>query len=96
MVFLAGMTCEEHPTLKQQYEDILPRGKLLAEASCDWRNVVGVCFSLHKDQDRDALLTGVAKTVPVALDNAEVEFVEGFSRPGKLVEIEITAKRSEE
>jgi enamine deaminase RidA (YjgF/YER057c/UK114 family) len=94
MVFLAGMTCEEHPTLKQQYEDILPRaGKLLAEAGCDWRNVVGISFFLHKDQDPDALLTGVGKTVPVSLDNAELEFVEGFSRPVKLVEIEITAKR---
>src|SRR5215510_124524 len=94
MVFLAGMTCEEHPTLKQQYEDILPRAaKLLAEADCDWRNVVGISFYLHKDHDPDALLTGVAKTAPVALDNAEIEFVEGFSRPGKLIEIEITARR---
>ena len=94
IVFLAGMTCEEHPTLKQQYEDILPRaGRLLQEAGCDWRNVVGISFFLHKDHDPGALLTGVAKTVPVALDNAEVELVEGFSRPGKLVEIEITAKR---
>jgi len=96
MVFLAGMTCEEFPTLKQQYEDILPRaGKLLKEAGCDWRNVVGISFFLHKDHDPDALLTGVAKTVPVSLDNAEIEFVEGFSRPGKLVEIEITARRGE-
>jgi enamine deaminase RidA (YjgF/YER057c/UK114 family) len=94
MVFLAGMTCEEHPTLNQQYEDILPRaGKLLDEAGCGWSNVVGISFFLHKDHDPDALLTGVAKTVPVALDSAEVEFVEGFSRPGKLIEIEITAKR---
>jgi len=94
MVFLAGMTCEEHPTLQQQYGDILPRaGKLLQEAGCDWRNVVGVSFFLHKDHDPGALLTGVAKTVPIALDNAEVELVEGFSRPGKLVEIEITARR---
>jgi len=94
MAFLAGMTCEEFPTLKQQYEDILPRaGKLLQEAGCDWRNVVGISFFLHKDHDPDALLTGVAKTVPVSLDNAEVEFVEGFSRPGKLIEIEITARR---
>jgi len=96
MVFLAGMTCEEHPTLKQQYEDILPRaGKLLAEAGCNWHDVVGISFFLHKDQDPDTLLTGIAKTVPVALDNAELELVEGFSRLGKLVEIEITAKKSE-
>jgi len=94
MVFLAGMTCEQYPSLKQQYEDILPRaGALLKEVGCDWRNVVRISFFLHKDHDPDALLTGIAKTVPVPLDNAEVEFVEGYSRPGKLVEIEITARR---
>jgi enamine deaminase RidA (YjgF/YER057c/UK114 family) len=94
MAFLAGMTCEHYPTLKQQYEDILPRaGELLKETGCDWRNVVGISFFLHKEQDPDALLTGVAKTVPVSLDNAEIEFVEGYSRPGKLIEIEITARR---
>ena len=94
LVFLAGMTCEQYPSLKQQYEDILPRaGGLLKEVGCDWRNVVRISFFLHKEQDPDALLTGVAKTVPVPLDNAEVEFVEGYSRPGKLVEIEITARR---
>ncbi len=96
MVFLAGMTCEEYPTLKQQYEDILPRaGKLLKETGCDWKNVVGISFFLHKDHDPDALLTDVAKMVPVSLGNAEVEFVEGYSRPGKLIEIEITARGSE-
>ena len=94
MVFLAGMTCETKPTVKEQYEDILPRaGKLLKEAGCDWGNVVGISFFLHKEQDPDAMLTGVAKTVPVSLATAEVEFVEGYSKPNKLLEIEITARR---
>jgi enamine deaminase RidA (YjgF/YER057c/UK114 family) len=94
IVFLAGMTCEEYPTLKQQYEDILPRaGAILNETGCDWKNVVRMAFCLHKDEDPQALLTGVAKTVPVELGNAEIEFVEGYSRPNKLVEIEITARR---
>jgi enamine deaminase RidA (YjgF/YER057c/UK114 family) len=93
MVFLAGMTCEQHPTLKEQYEDILPRAAaLLEEAGCDWSKVVKVSFFLHKDQDPEALLTGVGKFAPVPLDDAEIEFVEGYSRPGKLVEIEITAR----
>jgi hypothetical protein len=35
----------------------------------------------------------VAALAPLPLDNAEIELVEGFSRPGKLVEIEITARR---
>lgn len=94
LVFLAGMTCETAPTLKAQYEDILPRaGALLRETGCDWKDVVRIAFCLHQDEDPDALLRGVAATVPVALDNAEIEFVEGYSRPNKLLEIEITARR---
>lgn len=94
MVFLAGMTCETYPTLKQQYEDILPRaGTLLKEAGCDWKHVVRISFFLHKDENPEALLKGVAATAPVSLDHAEIEFVEGYSRPNKLVEIEITARQ---
>jgi enamine deaminase RidA (YjgF/YER057c/UK114 family) len=94
MVFLAGMTCEDKPTLQEQYEDILPRaGALLKENGCDWKNVVKIAFCLHKDEDPEALLKGVGATVPVDLGNAEIELVEGYSRPNKLVEIEITAKR---
>jgi enamine deaminase RidA (YjgF/YER057c/UK114 family) len=94
MVFLAGMTCEEFPALADQCRDILPRaGALLHETGCGWKNVVRASFFLHKDEDPEALLKGVAAAAPVPLDNAEVELVEGFSRPGKLVEIEITAKR---
>jgi enamine deaminase RidA (YjgF/YER057c/UK114 family) len=94
MVFLAGMTCEDQPSLKQQYEDILPRaGALLQETGCDWANVVRIAFCLQQDEDPQALLAGVGALVPVDLGNAEVEFVEGYSRPNKLVEIEITARR---
>src|SRR3954451_4242537 len=56
MVFLAGMTCEDYPTLKQQYEDILPRaGTLLKEIGSDWNSVVKIAFCLHKDEDPEAL-----------------------------------------
>ena len=94
MVFLAGMTCETQPSLQAQCADILPRaGTLLAETGCDWGNVVRVSFFLQQDQDPDALLAAVAAQAPIPLEHAEIEFVEGFSRPGKLVEIEITARR---
>jgi len=94
MVFLAGMTCETQPGLQAQCADILPRaGALLRETGCDWGNVVRVSFFLHRDQDPDALLAGVAALAPVPLAHAELELVEGFSRPGKLIEIEITARR---
>ncbi len=93
MVFLAGMTAEL-PSLRAQYEDILPRAQaLLRECGCGWRNVIGVSFFLHRDEAPDALLAGVRQTAPLPLGNAEIEFVEGFSRPGKRVEIEITARR---
>ena len=97
MVFLAGMTCETQPTLQAQCADILPRaGALLAETGCDWGNVVRLSFFLQSDQDADALLAGVAALAPVPLEHAEIEFVEGFSRPGKLIEIEVTARRTTE
>ena len=94
MVFLAGMTCETLPTLREQYTDVLTRaGALLVETGCGWRNVVHVAFFLHRSEDPKALLDGVAATGTVPLDNCEVEQVDGYSRPGKLIEIEITAKR---
>jgi enamine deaminase RidA (YjgF/YER057c/UK114 family) len=94
MVFLAGMTCETQPTLQTQCADILPRAHaLLRETGCDWGNVVRVSFFLHRDQDPEALLAGVTALAPVPLAHAEIELVAGFSRPGKLIEIEITARR---
>lgn len=94
MVFLAGMTCETLPTLREQYRDILTRaGALLQETGCAWQNVAHVAFFLHRSEDPSALLDGIAETATVPLDNCEVEQVDGYSRPGKLIEIEITAKR---
>lgn len=94
MVFLAGMTCETLPTLHEQYTDVLTRADaLLAETGCTWANVVHVAFFLHRGKDPAALLDGIAATGTVPLDHCEVEQVDGYSRPGKLIEIEITAKR---
>jgi len=94
MVFLAGMTCDKQPDLSAQCADILPRADaLLKETGCDWRSVAQVSFFLDRDQEPDDLLDTVAALAPVPLEKAEIELVEGFSRPGKLVEIEITARR---
>jgi enamine deaminase RidA (YjgF/YER057c/UK114 family) len=93
-VFHAGMTNEHVPTLKEQCAEILPRaGARLKENGCGWTNVVRVSFYLHQDETVAALFAAAAAAAPVPLDNAEVEFVEGYSRPNKLVEIEITARR---
>jgi enamine deaminase RidA (YjgF/YER057c/UK114 family) len=94
LVFHAGMTNEHVPTLKEQCAEILPRaGERLKENGCDWKNVVKVSFFLHQDETAEALLAAVGAAAPVPLDNAEIEFVAGYSRPNKLVEIEITARR---
>jgi len=94
MVFLAGMTCDSEPDLPAQCADILPRAEaLLTETGCDWQSVVQVSFFLDHNQEPDDLLDTVAALAPVPLERAEIELVEGFSRPRKLVEIEITARR---
>lgn len=94
MVFLAGMTCEHLPSVREQCGDVLGRaGELLRETGCDWRNVVRISFFLHRNEDPKALLDGVAALAPVSLADAEIEFVDGYSRPNKLIEIEITARR---
>jgi len=94
LVFHAGMTNEHYPTLKEQCAEILPRaGARLQENGCDWKNVVRISFFLHRGEDPQALLAHVAALAPVSLDSAEIELVEGYSRPGKLVEIEVTARR---
>jgi hypothetical protein len=60
---------------------------------CDWHNVVRVSFMLHKSEKPQSVLDIAAAIVPVPLENAEIELVEGYSTPGKLVEIEVTARR---
>ena len=94
LVFHAGMTNDELPTLKEQCAEILPRaGARLKENGCDWHNVVRVSFMLHKSEKPQSVLDIASTIVPVPLENAEIELVEGYSTPGKLVEIEVTARR---
>lgn len=93
MIFLAGLTCEQG-TFQEQLEDILARGGgLLAECDCRWSDVVRMSVFLHKSVDYEMLLAGIGATVSPAVEVAEIEAVEGFSRPGKLLEIEITARK---
>jgi enamine deaminase RidA (YjgF/YER057c/UK114 family) len=94
LVFHAGMTNDELPTLKEQCAEILARaGARLKENGCDWGNVVRVSFMLHKSEKPQSVLDIASAIVPVPLENAEIELVEGYSTPGKLVEIEVTARR---
>jgi len=92
MVFLAGLTCEQG-NFQQQLDDILARGgALLVECGCRWSDVVRMSVFLHKSVDPETLLAGIDAAASPALKVAEIETVEGFSRPHKLLEIEITAR----
>jgi enamine deaminase RidA (YjgF/YER057c/UK114 family) len=91
LVFLPGMTCEE-PGLAVQCRDILSRaGAVLEETGCSFERVVRASFYLHRDANLDELLEHVTSLTDLSLDHAEIERVEGYSRPGKLVEMEFTA-----
>src|SRR5262245_58364329 len=93
-VFHAGMTNEHAPTLQDQCAEILPRaGARLAENTCDWSTVVRVSLYRHRGETVEAALAACRAAAPVPLEHAEVEFVDGYSRPNKLIEIEITARR---
>src|SRR5262249_24257483 len=56
-------------------------------------NVVRISFMLHKSEKPQSVLDIASAIVPVPLENAEIELVEAYSTPGKLVEIEVTARR---
>lgn len=91
VVFLSGVT-SELPTLEAQLADVLPRiGGSLADAGVSWKEVVGVSSYLHTSQRLGDLKKLLAFTVPIDVDQ-RYGFADGYSTPGKLVEIEVTAQ----
>lgn len=102
LVFLSGVTCDTG-TLDEQLDVILPRiGGSLQDAGTSWAHVVTLSCFLHRSQTVQDLRTGILRVlgaegrtllggeVPVAV---EYSFVDGYSTPGKLIEIETTAVR---
>ena len=100
LVFLSGVTWDTG-TLDAQLAAILPRiGGSLQDAGASWANVVKLSCFLHRSQTVQELRTGILKVLgaergkllggeaPVAI---EYSFVDGYSTPGKLIEIETTA-----
>jgi enamine deaminase RidA (YjgF/YER057c/UK114 family) len=103
LVFLSGVTWDQG-TLDEQLDAILPRiGGSLQDASVSWATVVKLSCFLHRSQTIQDLRTGLLRVLgaeggkllggdaPVAV---EYGFVDGYSTPGKLIEIETTAVRS--
>ena len=90
-VVLSGVT-SEIPTLDAQVAEILPRiAGSLADAGVGWDQAVMVSSYLHASQSLDELKALLGKVIP-ATTPKQYGFSEGYSTPGKLVEIEVTAR----
>ena len=99
LVFLSGVTWDTG-TLDEQLDAILPRiDGSLQDAGTSWAHVVKLSFFLHRSQAVQALRTGLQRVLGAECGRllggeAPVEvtysFVDGYSTPGKLIEIETT------
>lgn len=92
LVVLSGTTSLV-PTLEGQVEQIATSiGMNLDEAGSDPAHIAELRCYLHRDEDPRVLSDAVARYLPgpVAFP---IELVDGFSAPGKRVELEVTALR---
>jgi enamine deaminase RidA (YjgF/YER057c/UK114 family) len=100
LVFLSGVTWDTG-TLDEQLDVVLPRiGASLQDAGAAWAHVVKLSCFLHRSQTVQALRMGLQRILGaecgtllggVAPTATEYSFVDGYSTPGKLIEIETTA-----
>lgn len=94
LMVLSGQTAVL-PTLDEQVTgDILPRiSQYLAEAGSSWALVDEANCYLHASQDPAHLRSLFLEIAPALPPRFSARFVEGYSAEGKLVEIEVTARR---
>jgi enamine deaminase RidA (YjgF/YER057c/UK114 family) len=100
LVFLSGVTWDTG-TLDEQLDEILPRiGGSLQDAGTSWAKVIKLSCCLHRSQTVQDLRTGILRVLGAergkllggeAPSQVEYSFVDGYSTPGKLIEIETTA-----
>ncbi len=91
IVFLSGVTAVL-PGLEYQVKDIVGRvTESLAHAQTSWDRVALVSCYLHRSQSVDALQSLLRPMIPANIPAVEYEFADGYSEPGKLLEIETTA-----
>jgi enamine deaminase RidA (YjgF/YER057c/UK114 family) len=89
-VFLSGVTTTVGELSVQVPKILSDIEATLTLAGTDWTRAVRMSCYLQRSQTVSALkelLAGLATTIP----SLEVELVDGYSSPGKLVEIEVTA-----
>ena len=91
VVVLSGVTAVL-PNLEEQLENILPRIEgSLKDAGSSWEKAARVSFYLHRSQTVERLKDLFRRRVPAAVPQMEYVLVDGYSSPGKLCEVEVTA-----
>ena len=92
VVFLSGVTAVL-PTLEEQIGDILPRiTESLEDAGTGWDRVARVSCLLHRSQTVAGLRSIWPKTAQASNARIDYAFADGYSTPGKLIEVEVTAR----
>lgn len=87
--FLSGVTCPTG-TLKAQVDDILPRIEAsLTHAGTDWAGVIRATAILHREESIEELRRILAPSI--GPDVLTIGFADGYSLPGKRLEVEVTA-----
>jgi enamine deaminase RidA (YjgF/YER057c/UK114 family) len=91
VVVLSGVTTVL-PTLEEQLDNILPRiAGSLSDAGSSWDKVARVSFYLHRSQPLEGLKAIFNRQIQAPAAQREYCFVDGYSSPGKLCEVEVTA-----
>jgi len=92
VLVLSGVT-SVLPTLAEQVHEILAAIQAsLAQAGVAWPHAVRVASHLHRSQSLIELRSLLKPVTEGAAAELEFGFVDGYSTPGKLVEIEVTAQ----
>jgi enamine deaminase RidA (YjgF/YER057c/UK114 family) len=90
-VVLSGVTAVL-PNLEEQLANILPRiAGSLKDGGSSWEKVERVSFHLHRSQTIEGLKELFSRHVKAVIPQMEYVFVDGYSAPGKLCEVEVTA-----
>jgi enamine deaminase RidA (YjgF/YER057c/UK114 family) len=91
VVVLSGVTAVL-PSLEEQLGNILPRiTGSLDDAGSSWPKVARVFFYLHRSETVERLKGLFSRQINAAIPQMDFSFVDGYSSPGKLCEIEVTA-----
>lgn len=95
LIVLSGQTCTDPGLETQVIGDILPRiSTYLGECGSDWKDVAEANCFLHESQSADHMRALYLRAAGLPPPRFACHRVAGYSAPGKLVEIEITALRT--